>query len=115
MITLINKKDIIGINKEVGESGALQNPGSLDYSLSISQQKKSWLYELAYLSRSLLVDHAFRDGNKRTSLVVALLFIKDRGLIYDKDKLVKVIWQISKKNVSDINKLARMIKSAIDT
>ena len=111
--TLINKKDIEGINKQIGESGEFHNAGSLEYALSIIKHKKSWLYELSYIVRSLLVDHTFKDGNKRTALVVILHYFKDRNVDYDKDRLPNIIWQISKKNIADINKIGRLIKSAI--
>lgn len=112
---LINKKDIIGINQEIGEKGNLRNEGSLDFTVSIIKQKKSWLQELCYILRSLLVDHAFEDGNKRTALIAIILYFKEQGLDYDKDRLIRVIWEISKKNIADINKLMRMVKNAINT
>ena len=64
---LINKKDMVGANQEIGCNGEFSNESSLDFALSIVKQKKSWLYELSYLVRSLLVDHIFQDGNKRTA------------------------------------------------
>lgn len=112
---LINKKDIIGINQEIGEKGNLRNEGSLDFTISIVKQKKNWLQELCYILRTLLVDHAFEDGNKRTALVILILYFNDNGLDCDKDKLIKIIWEISKKNIADINKLMRMVKNAINT
>ena len=112
---LINKKDIIGINQEIGEKGNLRNEGTLDFTISTIKQKKSWLQELCYLLRSLLTDHAFEDGNKRTALIILILYFKDQNLDYDKDKLIKTIWEISKKNIADINKLMRMVKNAINT
>ena len=112
---LINKKDITGINQEIGEKGNLRNEGSLDFTVSIINQKKSWLQELCYILRSLLVDHAFEDGNKRTALVVIILYFKEQGLDYNKDRLIRVIWEISKKNIADINQLMRMVKNAINT
>ena len=110
---LINKKDIARINQEIGGNGLFQNESSLDFALSIIKQKKSWLYELSYLLRGLLVDHAFQDGNKRTALIIAITYLEDRDLEYDKESIIKIIWEISKKNVKDINKITRMIKSAI--
>ena len=111
--TYINKKDIIRINQDVGEKGSFSNESSLDFALSIIKQKKSWLYELSYLIRSLLVDHAFEDGNKRTALIILTTYLKDRKLEYDKDKVLKIFWNISKKNITDINKISRLIKSVI--
>lgn len=113
MTILINKKDLIGINKEIGENGELHNKGSLEYALSIIKHKKSWLYELSYLLRSLLVDHAFKDGNKRTALMIMVTYLKDKNIDYNKDDLSRIIWNISKKNITDINKIGRLIKSAI--
>ena len=63
---LINKKDIIGVNKEIGCNGEFSNESSLEFALSIVKQKKSWLFELCYIVRSLLVDHVFQAPNGRT-------------------------------------------------
>ena len=107
------KKDLIGINQEVGSNGKFHNESSIDFALSIAGQKKSWLYELCYIVRSLLVDHAFEDGNKRTAIIVIMAYFENKNLVYDKDKLIKAVWSISKKNINDINKLMRMMKNAI--
>ncbi len=108
----INKKDIIRINQEIGESGEFQNESSLEFALHTIKHKKSWLYELSYLIRSLLVDHCFRDGNKRTALVITITYFEDEDIKFDKDALIKLIWDIAKKNVADINKIQRMVKNA---
>lgn len=108
---MINKKDIIAINIEIGEAGELQNPGSLDFALEIIRHKKSWLYELSYLVRSIIVDHAFRDGNKRTALALILTYFNDNDIECDKQKMVNVIHKISKKNIKDINRMMEMIKN----
>lgn len=107
----ISRKDIISLNMEIGESGEFQNESSLDFALSIIKHKKSWLYELSYLARSLLVDHAFRDGNKRTALALILAYFDDKGIECDKQKIANIVHRISKKNINDINKVARLIKS----
>ncbi len=111
--TYINKKDLIRINQEIGENGNFHNESSLDFALSIIKQKKSWLYELSYLIRSLLVDHVFEDGNKRTAMALLTTYLEDKKLEYDKDRMPKVFWNISKKNITDINKITRLIKSVI--
>jgi|SRR3989338_421697 len=110
---LINKKDIIAINQEIGENGLFQNESSLDFALSIIKQKRAWLYELSYLVRSLLVDHVFQDGNKRTASIIVITYLEDKDLGYDKEKIIKTIWGISKKSVKDVNKIMRLIKGAI--
>ena len=109
----LNKKDLIGINQQIGSNGKFHNEDSLDFTLSIIKQNKSWLYELSYIVRSLLVDHCFEDGNKRTAIVVIITYFENNDLNYDKDKLIKIVWSIAKTNITDINKLMRMIKNAI--
>jgi len=111
--THINKKDIVRINQEIGENGKFHNESSLDFALSIIKNKKSWLYELSYLIRSLLVDHAFEDGNKRTAMIVLVTYLNDKDLEYDKDRIINVFWKISKKNITDINKIMRLTKNVI--
>lgn len=112
MISL-NKKDLISINQEIGSNGHFHNEDSIDFALSIAKQNKSWLYELSYIVRCLLVDHCFQDGNKRTAIIVIITYFENESLDCDKDKLIKTVWNISKKNISDINKLMRLIKNAI--
>ena len=112
MISL-NKKDLIGINQQIGSNGKLHNEDSIDFAFSIVKRGRSWLYELSYIVRSLLVDHCFEDGNKRTAIVVIMTYFENNDLDYDKDKLINKVLKIAKKNISDINKIMRMIKNAI--
>ncbi len=107
------KKDLIRINQEIGERGQFQNESSLDFALSQAKYKKSWLYELAYLLRSLLTDHAFEDGNKRTALALSLFYFEEKRLEWDKERLVKNIHLLSKHHYKSIDKISRVIKDAI--
>src|SRR3989338_10314863 len=109
----LSKEDLISINQEIGSNGKFHNEDSIDFAFSIVKQNKIWLYELCYIVRSLLVDHCFGDGNKRTAIIVIITYFENNSLEYDKDKLIKTVWNIAKKNISDINKLMRMIKNAI--
>lgn len=110
---LINKKDIIAINKEIGSNGQFSNESSLEFALSIVMQKKDWMFELSYIVRSLLVDHVFQDGNKRTATAIIATYIKDNNMDYDKQRIFETVLQISKKNINDINKIVRMMKNVI--
>ena len=109
----LNKKDLIGINQQIGCNGKIHNEDSIDFALSIAKQNKSWLYELSYIVRNLLVDHCFEDGNKRTAIITIITYFENNNLDYDKDKLIKAVLTIAKKNIIDINKIMRMIKNAI--
>lgn len=110
---MLTTKDLVRINREIGERGEVHNESSLDFALSSGKHKKSWLYELSYLLRSLLVDHAFRDGNKRTALAITIVYFDDRSLEWDKERLVRAIHEVSKKNYKSIEQIARSINNAI--
>ena len=110
---LINKKDITAINKEIGSNGQFSNESSLEFALSIVKEKKSWLFELSYLVRSLLVDHVFQDGNKRTAAAIITTYVRENNLDYDKEIIKNAILQISRKNINDINKIMRLMKNVI--
>ena len=110
---MINKKDVIRINQEVGENGEFSNESSLDFVFSIAKAEKSWLYELSYFVRNILTDHVFMDGNKRTAFILIITYFEDKGLGYDKDIIYKLVYKISKKNINNINKVMGMIKNAI--
>ncbi len=108
----LNKKDLVRINQEIGEKGQLRNESSLDFALSMAKFRKSWLYELAYLLRSLLVDHAFEDGNKRTALAIAIYYFEEKGVNWDKENITRIIHYLAKKNYKSIEQIARTIKNA---
>ena len=106
---MYNLKDLQRMNQEAGETGQLRNESSIQFALGIIRQKKSWLYELSYLVRSLLIDHPFVDGNKRTAYLLCTLYFEDHGKDYTDQQLVETILQITKKNTADINSIARRL------
>jgi len=108
---ILNKKDIIRINQEAGEKGNLRNESSLDFTLH-AIENKPWLYELSYLLRCLLVDHCFEDGNKRTALAVAIIYMEEHEMEYNKEILLTTLYTIAKKNIINVNKIMRMLKNA---
>ncbi|MBN2368037.1 Fic family protein [Candidatus Woesearchaeota archaeon] len=108
---ILNKKDIIAFNQEIGESGNLRNESSLEFALSAIKEKP-WMYKLSYLMRCLLVDHCFEDGNKRTALAVAIIYFDYYKMEYEKEKIIQVIYRIAKSNIINVNKIMRMIKDA---
>ena len=105
----ITKKDIIRFNQEIKETGEFNNESSLDFAIDIVHQNKSWLYELSYLVRSLLVDHVFRDENKRTTLLLIIIYFGYNNIKFDREKLPSMIKKIAKNNIININKIMRTI------
>tara|TARA_Y100000310_G_scaffold345591_1_gene466998 strand:+ start:1041 stop:1370 length:330 start_codon:yes stop_codon:yes gene_type:complete len=104
---MYNQKDLIRINQEIGESGELNQNSSLSFALSLIKQKKSWIFELSYLVRSLVIDHSFVDGNKRTAYLICTLYFEHNNRDYDDEKIVETIYKLAKNNITDINKIGR--------
>lgn len=113
MYTKLNKKDVVAINQEIGESGEFHNESSLDFALQAATVKQNWVYEASYLLRSLLTDHVFLDGNKRTALLVALYYIEENGKECDKEKLVQLMRKIAKNHITHPVKIARLLYGTI--
>ena len=101
------------MNQEIGEHGSFQNESSLDFALHMLKHQKSWLYNLSYLVRCMLIDHVFTDGNKRTAYVLIRATLEDKGLEGDKQKLYLTVLTIAKKNIRDVHVIMRLIKNGI--
>ncbi len=112
MCMKIVKRELVEINKRF--NGIISRDGSLDYALSMQENKKYGKYKkLAYIWRAILIDHPFTDGNKRTALWAALKFAEDNNKKPDTKKLNKAIIKIVIKNISKINKVERMLRNAV--
>ena len=79
---MLNKKDIIGINMEF-DRGVSINNSSLEYAISISKRSNSWIKQLAHLIRAILIDHCFKDGNKRTAAALIATYLDIKGYAYN--------------------------------
>ena len=108
----LTKKDIIAINMEFDEGIAL-NESSLDYAIVISKRTKSWIKQLAHLIRAILLDHIFKDANKRTSAALVGTYAEINGYNPNKEEINKIILKITKNNIKSINEIERLIENAI--
>ena len=109
---IINKKDIIGYNQEF-DSGVLINEHSLDFAIAYARRTENWLRALAFLTRAILIDHVFEDGNKRTAGILIKSYAEFEGFdVYD-GKLALLIKKILKNNITDIPELEEEIKNVI--
>ena len=108
---MITKEDIINLNKEF-DKGKLVNESSLDFAFSNFKHTKDWTKQLAYLVRAILIDHVFEEGNKRTSSALIIILLEIQKIDYDPISVDEIIIEILKKNITDINKIRRMIKNA---
>ena len=108
----IGKEDLFRINKGFG--GHLRSSSSLDYALEKADNRRLGMYKkLAYLFRAILVDHPFSDANKRTAMFLAYSFAEDHKKHVNEDVLMHQVFSIAKKNINDIRKIERRLKTAI--
>lgn len=108
---MISSNTIIEINKQF-DRGNVVNKQSLSFALSSANSTKDWIKQLAYITRAILIDHVFEEGNKRTTAAVIAASFEIHKLAYDPYKLDLLIVEMIKKNITDINKIRRMIKNA---
>lgn len=108
MYKMLSKKDIIEINKSF-HTGKLVNEGSLDFALSQVHRSKNWLKTAAILSRAILIDHVFEDGNKRTAAGIIAGIMELNALSYSPAKMNKTVVMIAKENITSIKKLEQVI------
>lgn len=109
---MFNEEDIVMLNKRF-HNGRISNKSSLDFGISSSKKNNSWLEQLAYLLRSIIVDHVFEDGNKRTAALLIIVYYTELEIGFDPEKISRTIIEIAKHNVKDISKIKRMIKDVV--
>ena len=108
----LTKKDIIALNQQF-EDGSLHNEASLDFALGYAKKTENWTKALAFLVRAILIDHVFREGNKRTAAILIKSYTEYEGhKIYD-DEILKSIKKILLKNITSIAEIEDMIKNGI--
>ncbi len=109
---ILTKKDIIGLNMEF-ESGNLNNGASLDYALDSARQTGNWTRALAFISRAILIDHVFEEGNKRTAALLVKAYAEYEGFGTYDDRVVKMIKEIILRNITSVDRIEEMIKDGI--
>jgi len=109
---MFDVNDVVEINKEF-DKGNLINKSSLEFAISSVNKTKDWITQLAYIVRSIVIDHVFEEGNKRTAVAVMLAYIKAHKKSYDLTKLDQIIVKMIKKKLTDIAKIRGLIKNAI--
>ncbi len=110
---MLSKKDIIAINQAV-DSGKVVNDSSLDYAIKTIGRSKNWLRAAALLTRAVLIDHVFEDGNKRTAVAIIITYYEMNNLPYNQDRVNEIIVRMLKKNVTSITTIERLIKDGIE-
>ena len=109
---ILTKKDIIALNQEF-DYGSFHNEASLDFALNYAKRTTNWTKALAFLSRAILLDHVFEEGNKRTAALLIKTYANLESYDIHNDKIVKMVKEVILNNVTDINKIEDLIKDGI--
>lgn len=109
---MLSNKDIIEINKRFS-TGHLMNNSSLDFAVKTNARSRNWLKSAAIFTRSILIDHVFEDGNKRTAAAVIMLLMDINKLQFNAEEIPKIIVKILKMNTTSIREIGRCIKNGI--
>ncbi len=104
---MINMEEIQEINKRFADGRIVNN--SIYYALD----QKSVRGKVGHILRSLIIDHTFSDGNKRTAFLATLLLFERANISIYKDTLTKIIIKIARENITDINAIGRMVERCI--
>ena len=110
---MLSKKDIITLNQEL-HTGRVINESSLDYAIESTRKSKNWLKTAAMLTRAILIDHVFEDGNKRTAAAVIMVYFQTNNIHYNPDNVNKIVVQMLKKNITNMRTIERLIKNVIE-
>ncbi len=109
---MLSKKDVVVVNQEF-DKGIVVNEGSLDFAVTQVQRSKNWLKTAAILTRAILIDHVFEEGNKRTAAAIIGTLMEMHSLAPDNEKIAKGITKILKGNISSIKEIEKVIKDGI--
>lgn len=110
---IISKDQIKWIDRKCG--GSLRSDAEIETALDMGKGKAVFR-KIAYLWKAILVGHPFTDGNKRTALVVALSILEKCEIKTGKnerEKMVSEIKRIAKENITDVNRIERLVRYAI--
>lgn len=108
----VTMKDIVVMNQMYDE-GIVINEGSLDFALESIKKSQDWLEQISYLVRALLLDHVFKDGNKRTAAKLVTTSLERQGFRFNEEEIVKLMIKLSKSNLKDIKEIKKEIAFAI--
>jgi len=109
---MLSQQEIIEINR-MFDQGKVINKSSLEFAVASAKKTKDWITQLAYLLRSIVMDHVFEEGNKRTAAAVFMTYVEIHKKAYDEYKVDLLIRDLIQKKITDIAKIRRMIKNAI--
>jgi|SRR3989344_5317249 len=105
---MITKKDLIKINQQFA-SGRISNTSSLDFALKQIQCSPHWYKNMCLLTRNVVIDQIFEDGNKRTAVAVIITYLELNNCEYNPDKISQLVIKIIKSKITNLETIGRLI------
>ena len=108
---MLTQKDLMAINEQFS-TGKITNHSSLDFLLQQTYRSPYWYKTMCLLTRAILLDHIFEDGNKRTAAAVIMAYLDLNEQHYNPDDINRTVLKITKQNINNIQKIGRLINHA---
>lgn len=111
---MLSRDDITRIMGRFG--GRPGNEAAIDAAL-LAGRRRGAFRKVAYLWRALLFGYPLSEGDRRTALVVAFIVLEGGGVaLWDgqKKRVVDTLLRVSKENISDIRRIERLVRYAVE-
>ena len=99
---MITTDDITKINYDITQDGRVLSHNMIESALSAYRYYDTIEEQIVSIFRGIVKNHGFRDGNKRTGLIVFLTLCEENDISVNKsdEELVKLTIDIAKNNYS---------------
>ncbi len=108
---MLTRKDVIRINQQFS-NGRIMNENSLDFVLTQTSRSPYWFKTMCLLARTIILDHVFEDGNKRTGAAIIMAYLDMNNYHYNPDQISQIAIRIAKSHIRDTVKIGVLIKNA---
>jgi death-on-curing protein len=123
MIHYLTVADVLAIADEIGAGGELRDPGLLSSAVvrpqaavfGVEVYTDVWDKAAAFM-HSLIANHPFADGNKRTGLVAALAFLDRNGIAtepLDEDLAYELAIGVDAGKIREVPEIAAGLRECI--
>ena len=123
MIQYLTVADVLAIAEEIGAGGDVRDIGLLSSAVhrpqtvafGVEAYPGVWQKAGAFM-HSLIANHPFVDGNKRTGLVATMDFLDRNGIAtepLDEDKAYDLTMAVAAGKVSDVDEIAEGLRDCL--
>ena len=107
---IVDEDTVLGINEAIcedqGTESVVLSRENLLSALGIQQWYQDKELQASALLRSLILNHPFQDGNKRTAYVAAMMVAT---INRDDNEVERCLLEIARGNLKDVNDIASIL------